>query len=98
MLEMLYAMRYFERAALLVEACMEFNVLDLSVVETQSVCEAIFLEYSRVLFSMEYVVAAEYYASKSGENGKKLLSEFRAKQEVIAKTEVDDVEGSLFQI
>lgn len=97
-LEMLYAMRYFERAALLVEACMEFNVLDLSVVETQSVCEAIFLEYSRVLFSMEYVVAAEYYASKSGENGKKLLSEFRAKQEVIAKTEVDDVEGSLFQI
>ena len=47
---------------------------------------------------MEYVVAAEYYASKSGENGKKLLSEFRAKQEVIAKTEVDDVEGSLFQI
>ena len=91
-------MRYFERAALLVEACMEFNVLDLSTVETQSICEAIFLEYSRVLFSLDYLVAAEYYANKSGDNGKKLLSEFRAKQDVIDKTKTDEEDKSLFKI
>ena len=94
-------MRYFERAALLVEACMEFNVLDLAAVETQSICEAIFLEYSRVLFSLEYIVAAEYYASKSGDNGKKLLSEYRDRvkaKEEIDITETENKDGSLFQI
>ena len=89
-LEMLYAMRYFERAALLVQACVEFDVLDCSVPEIQSVCEAIFLEYARVLFSLDYYEAAEYYTGKSGENGRKLLDEFRTKQDEMHSTNETD--------
>ena len=100
-LEMLYAMRYFERAALLVEACIEFAVLDCSIPDIQSVCEAIFLEYARVLFSLDYSVAAEYYAGKSGENGRKLLDEFRSKQEEldsISDTDAVGKDDSLFKV
>ena len=98
---MLYAMRYFERAALLAEACIEVNALDLATLEVHCLCEAIFLEYARVLYGLEYVMAAEYYANKSGENGKKLLEEFRSKQEEIdsnSDMEADGKEKSLFQV
>ncbi|XP_078587664.1 WD repeat-containing protein 11-like isoform X3 [Branchiostoma floridae x Branchiostoma japonicum] len=71
-LELLYSMRHFDRAALFAEACLEFGVLILNE-ETSSLIEAIFLEYARYLHNLGNLTAMEHYCHKAGGKGQQLL-------------------------
>ncbi|CAL1537683.1 unnamed protein product [Lymnaea stagnalis] len=73
-LEVLYSMRNFDKAALFLEACIQFDLLKL-VDQTQSLYEAIYLEYARYLINLGLGQAAEYYCHKAGEKGQQLLKE-----------------------
>lgn len=73
-LEMLYGMRQFNRAACFAEACTQFGLLDSSE-ETVSLVEAIYLEYARFLSNLGYRKAAEFYCSKAGDKGEQFLKE-----------------------
>lgn len=72
--EILYGMRYFDRAARFIEACLEFGLLDKSE-ENAPLIEAIFLEFSRLLINMGLKQAALYYGQMAGEKGQLLLKE-----------------------
>ncbi|GAB1607865.1 WD repeat-containing protein 11-like isoform X2 [Argonauta hians] len=72
--EMLYGMRYFDRAARFIEACMEFGVIDKSEGNAPLI-EAIFLEYSRHLINIGLKQAALHYGKMAGEKGEHLLKE-----------------------
>ncbi|XP_074640587.1 WD repeat-containing protein 11-like isoform X2 [Tubulanus polymorphus] len=73
-LEMLYGMRYFDRAALFVEACFEFGLME-KTEKTTPLIEAVFLEYARFMINMGNQKGAEHYCHQAGENGKQLLKE-----------------------
>ncbi|XP_005089399.1 WD repeat-containing protein 11 [Aplysia californica] len=73
-LEVLYSMRNFDRAALFLEACLEFGLLR-STEQTSSLFEAIYLEYARYLINLGLSQAAEHYCRLAGEKGQQLLKE-----------------------
>ena len=73
-LEMLYGMRQFNRAACFIEAAVEFRVLE-KTTETGTLIEAVFLEYARILMNLGHKKAAEYYCRQAGGKGKQLLKE-----------------------
>lgn len=72
--EMLYGMRQFNRAACFIEAAMEFGLLEKSA-ETGPLIEAVFLEYARTLMNLGHKMSAEYYCRQAGDKGKQLLKE-----------------------
>ncbi|KAH9489673.1 WD repeat-containing protein 11, partial [Bulinus truncatus] len=65
-LEVLYSMRNFDRAALFLESCEQFGLLK-CVEQTKSLFEAIYLEYARYLINLGLGQAAEYYCHKAGD-------------------------------
>ncbi|OWF51700.1 WD repeat-containing protein 11-like isoform X2 [Mizuhopecten yessoensis] len=73
-LEMLYGMRQFNRAACFAEACMEFGLLDMTP-DTKSLVEAIFLEYARQLINLGHRKASEHYCRHAGDKGTQLMKE-----------------------
>ncbi|CAG5129448.1 unnamed protein product [Candidula unifasciata] len=73
-LEVLYSMRNFDRAALFLEACLEFGLLK-HTENTGSLYEAVYLEYARYLINLGLGPAAEHYCHKAGEKGQQLLQE-----------------------
>ncbi|CAG2205705.1 WDR11 [Mytilus edulis] len=75
-LEMLYGMRQFNRAACFAEACTQFGLLDKSD-DTVSLVEAVYLEYARLLSNLGYREAAEHYCTKAGEKGEQFLKEVK---------------------
>ncbi|XP_059139612.1 WD repeat-containing protein 11-like [Physella acuta] len=75
-LENLYSMRNFDRAVLFLEACQEFSLLRQSE-QTQSLIEAIYLEYARYLINLGHGQAAEYYCLKAGDKAEQLLKEVK---------------------
>ncbi|XP_052100859.1 WD repeat-containing protein 11-like [Mytilus californianus] len=75
-LEMLYGMRQFNRAACFAEACTQFGLLDKSD-DTVSLVEAVYLEYARLLSNLGYRQAAEHYCQKAGEKGEQFLKEVK---------------------
>ncbi|KAL4232352.1 WD repeat-containing protein 11 [Mactra antiquata] len=73
-IEMLYGMRQFNRAACFIEAAQEFDLLE-ETEENNSLIEAVFLEYARQLSNLGHRQAAEYYCEKAGKKGQQLLKE-----------------------
>uniref|UniRef100_A0A3B4ZMV6 WD repeat-containing protein 11 n=1 Tax=Stegastes partitus TaxID=144197 RepID=A0A3B4ZMV6_9TELE len=62
--EMLHSMRHFDRAALFIEACLKYGVM-----------EAAFLEYARLLRSLGLREGAALWASRAGSAGEQLMEE-----------------------
>lgn len=73
-IEMLYGMRQFNRAACFIEAAIEFNLLEKNEANG-ALIEAVFLEYARQLSNLGHKQAAVYYCQKAGEKGQQLLKE-----------------------
>ncbi|KAK7110591.1 WD repeat-containing protein 11-like [Littorina saxatilis] len=72
--EMLYSMRCFDRAACFIEACLEFEALE-KTEETDPLFEAVFLEYARFLINLGHGKAASHYCSLAGDKGAQLYKE-----------------------
>ncbi|ESO13031.1 hypothetical protein HELRODRAFT_63831 [Helobdella robusta] len=87
--ELMYSQRYFDRAALFLEACEEFDIkLTYSDKQTASqaanskepsdhmtISQMIFLEYARILLNLGLISACEYYCRKAGCKGEEMLVE-----------------------
>ncbi|CAI5774957.1 repeat-containing 11 [Podarcis lilfordi] len=76
--EMLHSMRYFDRAALFVEACLNYGTIE---VNEDAIIHAIFADYARSLKTLGFKQAATLFASKAGPAGKDLLNELEQLKE-----------------
>uniref|UniRef100_A0A8C5FWZ5 WD repeat-containing protein 11 n=1 Tax=Gadus morhua TaxID=8049 RepID=A0A8C5FWZ5_GADMO len=65
--EMLHSMRYFDRAALFIEACLKCGVMEL--------IGAAFVDYARLLRSLGLREGAALWASRAGGPGEQLMEE-----------------------
>ncbi|XP_059586054.1 WD repeat-containing protein 11 [Alligator mississippiensis] len=80
--EMLHSMRYFDRAALFVEACLRYDAIEVNE-DTNKLIHAIFADYARSLKTLGFKHGSIQFASKAGAAGKDLLNELeQPKQEV----------------
>ncbi|XP_078310578.1 WD repeat-containing protein 11-like [Crassostrea virginica] len=75
-LEMLYGLRQFNRAACFTAALEEFGLLDLNP-DNVSLVEAVYLEYARLLANLGLRAPAEFYCQKAGDKGKQFKEEVR---------------------
>ncbi|CAH1783668.1 unnamed protein product [Owenia fusiformis] len=73
-IEMLYQCRHFDRAALFLEACLEFGLIT-KTDTNRSLFEAVYLEYGRLMMNLGNKVASEFYCKQAGEKGEQLLKE-----------------------
>lgn len=79
--ETLHSMRYFDRAALFVEACLEYGAFAVGE-DTEKLISAIYTDYARSLKNLGFRQGAALFASKAGAAGKELLAELESpKQE-----------------
>lgn len=79
--EMLHSMRYFDRAALFVEACLTCGAFGASE-DTEKLISAIYADYARSLKNLGFKQGAVLFASKAGAAGRDLLNELESpKQE-----------------
>lgn len=72
-LDMLYSMRYFDRAGLFAEACQEFGFLSPEDEKNTALVHAVYTEYARFLHGLGLQKAAYFFASKAGPKAKQLL-------------------------
>ncbi|XP_073690368.1 WD repeat-containing protein 11 [Garra rufa] len=72
--EMLHSMRYFDRAALFIEACLKYGVMETND-DINKLIGAAFVDYAKLLRSMGLKQGAVLWASRAGEAGKELLDE-----------------------
>uniref|UniRef100_A0A8C7LZV6 WD repeat-containing protein 11 n=1 Tax=Oncorhynchus mykiss TaxID=8022 RepID=A0A8C7LZV6_ONCMY len=78
--EMLQSMRYFDRAALFIEACLKYGVMEL--------IGAAFVDYARLLRTLGLRESAAFWASRAGGAGEQLLEElFQGEGAVPEETE-----------
>lgn len=84
--EMLHSMRYFDRTALFIEACLKYGVMERND-DINKLIGAAFVEYAKLLRSIGLKQGAVLWASRAGEAGKLLLDE-------LSKTESMGVEPS----
>ncbi|XP_015757943.1 PREDICTED: WD repeat-containing protein 11-like, partial [Acropora digitifera] len=75
-LDMLYSMRYFDRAALFAEACQEFGFLSPEEENNTALVHAVYTEYARYLRGLGLNKAAYFFAGKVGPRAKQLLDGF----------------------
>ncbi|MEQ2290701.1 WD repeat-containing protein 11, partial [Ameca splendens] len=89
--EMLHSMRYFDRAALFIEACLKYGVMEANDSSNILFCgpvitlnvsyvtkdsvEAAFLDYARLLRSLGLREGAALWASRAGSAGEQLMEE-----------------------
>uniref|UniRef100_A0A8B9HA02 WD repeat-containing protein 11 n=1 Tax=Astyanax mexicanus TaxID=7994 RepID=A0A8B9HA02_ASTMX len=74
--EMLHSMRYFDRAALFIEACLKYGVMEADDgTNILSLIGAAFADYARLLQSMGLREGAALWASRAGGAGEELLEE-----------------------
>nr|XP_034993468.1 WD repeat-containing protein 11 isoform X1 [Zootoca vivipara] len=78
--EMLHSMRYFDRAALFVEACLNYGTIEVNE-DAKKLIHAIFADYARSLKTLGFKQAATLFASKAGPAGKDLLNELEQLKE-----------------
>uniref|UniRef100_A0A8B9FEB8 WD repeat-containing protein 11 n=1 Tax=Amazona collaria TaxID=241587 RepID=A0A8B9FEB8_9PSIT len=80
--EMLHSMRYFDRAALFVEACLEYGAF-----EVNDDTNILFLKfyYARSLKLLGFKQGALLFGSKAGESGKELLTELKQPKEEVTQ-------------
>uniref|UniRef100_A0A7N4PHD6 WD repeat-containing protein 11 n=1 Tax=Sarcophilus harrisii TaxID=9305 RepID=A0A7N4PHD6_SARHA len=72
--EMLHSMRYFDRAALFVEACIKYDTIEINE-DTKKLILAVYADYARSLKNLGFKQGAVLFASKAGAAGKDLLNE-----------------------
>ncbi|KAM7074056.1 WD repeat-containing protein 11 isoform 1-T1 [Molossus nigricans] len=72
--ETLHSMRYFDRAALFLEACLQCGALGAGA-DSQRLTSAIYADYARSLKSLGFKQGAVLFASKAGAAGRDLLDE-----------------------
>ncbi|XP_036402686.1 WD repeat-containing protein 11 [Megalops cyprinoides] len=72
--EMLHGMRYFDRAALFIDACLKYGVMEAND-STNKLIGSAFADYARVLRSMGLREGAVLWASRAGGAGEELLEE-----------------------
>uniref|UniRef100_A0A8D1MUB8 WD repeat-containing protein 11 n=1 Tax=Sus scrofa TaxID=9823 RepID=A0A8D1MUB8_PIG len=83
--ETLHSMRYFDRAALFVEACLKYGAIEVSQ-DTDKLIAAIYADYARSLKNLGFKQGAVLFASKAGAAGRDLLNELESpKQELTAQ-------------
>ncbi|XP_048362514.1 WD repeat-containing protein 11 [Sphaerodactylus townsendi] len=78
--EMLHSMRYFDRAALFVEACLQYGTIEVNE-DAKKLIQAVFADYARSLKTLGFLQAAILFASKAGAAGKDLLNELQQLKE-----------------
>ncbi|XP_061766710.1 WD repeat-containing protein 11 [Nerophis ophidion] len=72
--EMLHSMRHFDSAALFIEACLKYGVMEVND-SSNKLIEAAFLEYARLLRSLGLREGAALWASRAGTAGEQLMEE-----------------------
>ncbi|XP_061817422.1 WD repeat-containing protein 11 [Nerophis lumbriciformis] len=72
--EMLHSMRHFDSAALFIEACLKYGVMEVND-SSNKLIEATFLEYARLLRSLGLREGAALWASRAGTAGEQLMEE-----------------------
>ncbi|KFP24981.1 WD repeat-containing protein 11, partial [Colius striatus] len=89
--EMLHSMRYFDRAALFVEACLKYGAFEVNddtnilfLKPCFGVCVLIH-NYARSLKLLGFKQGALRFASKAGESGKELLIELKQPKEEVTQ-------------
>ncbi|XP_029788560.1 WD repeat-containing protein 11 isoform X3 [Suricata suricatta] len=75
--ETLHSMRYFDRAALFVEACLACGAVQVTE-DTEKLISAIYADYARSLKSLGFKQGAVLFASKAGAAGRDLLKELES--------------------
>uniref|UniRef100_A0ABI7WRX8 WD repeat domain 11 n=1 Tax=Felis catus TaxID=9685 RepID=A0ABI7WRX8_FELCA len=75
--ETLHSMRYFDRAALFVEACLKYGVIQVTE-DTEKLISAIYADYARSLKNLGFKQGAVLFASKAGAAGSDLLKELES--------------------
>lgn len=70
-------MRYFDRAALFVEACLKYGAVGVTE-DTEKLISAIYADYARSLKNLGFKQGAVLFASKAGAAGRDLLSELES--------------------
>lgn len=77
----IFSMRYFDRAALFVEACLKYGAVGITE-DTEKLISAIYADYARSLKNLGFKQGAVLFASKAGAAGRDLLNELESpKQE-----------------
>ncbi|XP_069468053.1 WD repeat-containing protein 11 [Ambystoma mexicanum] len=71
---MLHSMRYFDRAALFIDACLEYGAIQVNE-ESNKLIQAVYADYARTLRTLSFRQGALRFASKAGPAGKDLLDE-----------------------
>uniref|UniRef100_UPI003AACEAED WD repeat-containing protein 11 n=1 Tax=Centroberyx gerrardi TaxID=166262 RepID=UPI003AACEAED len=72
--EMLHSMRYFDRAALFIEACLKYGVMEAND-SSNKLIGAAFVDYARLLRSLGLREGAALWASRAGSAGEQLMEE-----------------------
>uniref|UniRef100_A0A4W5MPI7 WD repeat domain 11 n=1 Tax=Hucho hucho TaxID=62062 RepID=A0A4W5MPI7_9TELE len=86
--EMLQSMRYFDRAALFVEACLKYGYSIVTSKDTEALIGAAFVDYARLLRTLGLRESAAFWASRAGGAGEQLLEElFQGEGAVPEETE-----------
>ncbi|XP_059803789.1 WD repeat-containing protein 11 isoform X2 [Hypanus sabinus] len=78
--EMLHSMRYFDRAAIFLEACLKYEVLEMNE-NTEKFCNAVYADYARYLKMLNLKQGAILFATKAGDAGAELLKELHQSKE-----------------
>lgn len=73
-IEMLHSFKMTERAALLLQACLEFGIISKNE-STSPTIDAIYLDYARYLLSIGNHTAASHFCMAAGETGQDLKRE-----------------------
>ncbi|XP_010775722.1 WD repeat-containing protein 11-like [Notothenia coriiceps] len=68
------SMRYFDRAALFIEACLKYGVMEADD-SSNKLIKSAFLEYARLLRSLGLREGAALWASRAGSAGEQLMEE-----------------------
>ncbi|XP_053189028.1 WD repeat-containing protein 11 [Scomber japonicus] len=90
--EMLHSMRHFDRAALFIEACLKYGLMEAND-SSNKLIEAAFLDYARLLRQLGLREGAALWASRAGSAGEQLMEELFQGEggaaEVVAEEEVE---------
>uniref|UniRef100_A0A8C1VET2 WD repeat-containing protein 11 n=1 Tax=Cyprinus carpio TaxID=7962 RepID=A0A8C1VET2_CYPCA len=82
--EMLHSMRYFDRTALFIEACLKYGS-SLTTTSPHKLIGAAFVDYAKLLRSIGLKQGAVLWASRAGEAGKELLDELSQKEKPLTE-------------
>ncbi|KAM4592216.1 WD repeat-containing protein 11 [Odontesthes bonariensis] len=94
--EMLNSMRHFDRAALFIEACLKYGVMEANDTSNKLI-EAAFLEYARLLRALGLREGAALWASRAGSAGEQLMEELFQGEGAVPEGSVGEDEVKLGQ-